>query len=84
MKLYKNYPTLDLHGLDADYAEILIRDFISDQIKMKNKEGMIIHGIGQGILRKKTQEVLRHHPQVESFHIDNFNVGCTIVKLKSD
>lgn len=82
MRLYSHLPSLDLHGMDQKYAEIMILEFISDQKKMKNKEFILIHGIGSGILRRKTQEVLAHHREVENFKIDNFNPGCTIVKLK--
>ncbi len=82
MKLYSHLPSLDLHGMDRYYAEMMILEFISDQQKMKNKEFILIHGIGSGVLRRKTQEVLAHHREVKSFKIDNFNPGCTIVKLK--
>ena len=34
--LYKNIPSLDLHGLDRDYAVILIKEFIEDNYKMQN------------------------------------------------
>ncbi len=80
--LYSNCPTIDLHGTDRDYARILINDFIRDNYEMKNETVVIIHGIGTGIIRKKTQEVLAHNKLVESFKIDNFNAGQTIVKLR--
>ena len=32
MTLYSNLPTLDLHGIDREYAKILINDFIYDKI----------------------------------------------------
>ncbi len=82
MKLYSRMPSLDLHGLDRVYAKILIEEFINDQVRMKNKEFVIIHGIGSGILRKTTQEVLRYHHSVREYKIDFFNPGCTLVKLK--
>ena len=34
--LYKNIPTIDLHGTDKDYAEILINDFIDEKRKNNN------------------------------------------------
>ena len=82
IKLYDNLPTLDLHGLDREYAAILIRDFIQDHYHMKDEKVVIVHGIGTGVLRKTTQEVLRKISIVDSFKIDNFNVGMTIVTLK--
>ena len=44
LNLYSNLPSLDLHGLDRDYARILINDFIRDNHKMKNYKVIIIHG----------------------------------------
>ncbi len=80
--LYDRLPTIDLHGEDRDTARILINDFVNDNIRMKNKEIVIIHGDGQGILRKTTQETLRLNRKVEEYKIANFNAGMTIVKLK--
>ena len=37
-----NFPTLDLHGEICDIARVLINDFISDNIKEKNKVIVII------------------------------------------
>ena len=82
--LYKNYPKLDLHGLDRDYARILINDFVSDNYKMKKDIIIIIHGNGTGILKKTTQEALKNNKLVSNFKIDNFNAGQTIVMLKRD
>ena len=80
--LYDYLPTLDLHGLDQEYSSILIQDFIRDNYNLKNEKVVIIHGIGTGILRKKTQEVLKNNKYVLSYKIDNFNEGMTIVTLK--
>ena len=82
--LAKNLPTLDLHGENRDIASILIKDFISDNIKMGNKKIVIIHGIGTGIIRKTTYNLLRLDTRVDRFYIDMFNPGCTIVELKED
>lgn len=82
MSLYNNLPTLDLHGIDRDYARILINDFVRDNYLMKNKKIIIIHGNGTGIIKKTTQEVLRINKMVEKFYIDNFNTGMTVVLLK--
>lgn len=82
MKLYSNYPSIDLHGVDRDYAKILVRDFINDQIKLKEKYFVIIHGIGRGIVKKAVHEELRINQNVKEYKLDNFNSGCTIVVLK--
>lgn len=80
--LYNNCPTIDLHGLDREYAEILINEFIEDNYKLQNKIVTIVHGNGLGILKKTTQETLKKNKLVANYKIDNFNSGMTIVELK--
>lgn len=80
--LYNNLPQLDLHGIDRDYARILINDFIYDNYVQKNNKVIIVHGIGTGIVRKTTQETLKRNKYVVSYKIDNFNSGTTIVEIK--
>ena len=82
MNLYSRCPTLDLHGFDRDYARIMINDFIRDCYIMKEKRVIIIHGVGSGILRKTTQQVLKHNNYVLYARLDIFNGGQTIVDLK--
>ena len=77
-----NLPSIDLHGYDRDSARVAILDFINDNIKMKKKEIVIIHGIGSGILKKTTHEVLKKHKNVLDYKICYNNVGSTIVSLK--
>lgn len=80
--LYKNLPTLDLHGFDRDYARIKINEFINDNHIMKNKKIIIIHGNGEGILRKACQKTLKNNKYVIDYKINNFNSGETIVNIK--
>ena len=82
LTLYNNLPSIDLHGLDRDYARILINEFINDNYKMKNYKVIIVHGNGTGIIKKTTQETLRVNKLVEEYKIDNFNTGMTVVTLK--
>ena len=79
--LYSNLPTIDLHGIDREYARILINEFIEDNYKTKNTKFIIVHGNGTGILKKTTQETLKKNKLVEEYKIDNFNSGMTIVKI---
>ena len=81
--LYNNLPTLDLHGVDRDYARILINEFIDDNYKINNNMVIIVHGIGSGIIRKTTQKTLKDNKKVTEYKIDNFNAGQTIVYIKS-
>ena len=82
IKLYSYCPTLDLHGYDREYARIAINEFLIYNYKCRNSRVIIIHGIGTGILRKITQETLKKSKIVDSYKIDNFNSGETIVELK--
>ncbi len=81
--LYNSWPTLDLHGIDRDYARILIQDFIEDNYQLKNLNIIIIHGNGTGIIKKTTQDTLKKNKLVDSYKINNFNTGMTIVTLKN-
>ena len=80
--LYNHLPTLDLHGVDREYARILITEFLQDHYQMKDERVVIVHGIGTGIIRKTTHEVLKKSSIVDEYKIDNFNVGMTIVTLR--
>ena len=82
INLYKNLPTLDLHGETKDIAHVLINEFIEDNYKMKNDKVIIIHGVGKKILMKETRETLKKNKLVEEYKIDNFNLGQTIVTIK--
>ena len=82
MMLYNQLPTLDLHGMDREYARILINDFIHDHYLIGDQSVIIVHGNGTGIIKKTTQEVLKRNKIVEDFKIDNFNSGMTIVRIR--
>lgn len=79
-----NVPSIDLHGDDRDTARIRIIDFIKDNIIMKNEKIEIIHGNGNGILRKITQNTLQKNKYVLEYKTSYFNRGSTIVWLKVD
>ena len=84
INLYKNLPTLDLHGETRDIAKVLINEFIEDNYKMKNTKVIIIHGVGTKTLLKETQNTLKRNKYVLEYKIDNFNAGQTIVTLKGE
>lgn len=77
-----NLPSLDLHGMDREITRILVHEFIRDHHKMGTEKVMIIHGIGTGALRETVREVLKKEKLVESFYLDFFNIGTTIVTLR--
>lgn len=77
-----NMPQLDLHGEDRVSARIKVKEFIEEMIILENKEFAIVHGVGQGILREETHNVLRNDKRIKEFKIDYFNMGCTLIKMK--
>ena len=79
-----SFPKLDLHGYDRESARVEIEDFLKEQQKLKMEYVVIVHGIGTGVLRQMTQEVLRKNKYVIDFKTYYYNQGCTIVKLKID
>ncbi len=80
--MINNYPSIDLHGEYKESAIILVKEFIQDNIILKNEYINIIHGIGSDILRKSIHEYLKKDKNVLSYKQDFFNMGSTIVKLK--
>ena len=75
-------PSIDLHGFDSDYATLKVKDFINDNIKLKNKFIAIIHGIGSGILKNATHNFLKNSKNVIDFKTYYYNQGVTIVELR--
>ena len=79
-----SFPKVDLHGFDRDMARVAINDFIDDNIKMGNEIILIIHGIGEGIIRNEVVKVLSTNKKVIDFKSVNNNRGCTVVKIRID
>lgn len=75
------YPKIDLHGYDRDSARMMVNDFIIENYEMGIDTIIIIHGKGLGILRKEVHEALRVNKLVLEYKSDNFNDGCTIVRI---
>ena len=77
-------PQIDLHGEDRIGAKIKVKAFLSDNIKMKNKEVAIIHGVGKGILKSEVFSILKNDKRIEEYNLDMFNEGCTLVRFKNN
>ena len=77
-----NLPSLDIHGEYADVARVLVESYINDNYKMKNNLFCIVHGIGSGVLRKATHEVLKKNKKVINFKTFYYNHGCTVVEIE--
>ena len=76
------YPSMDLHGYDRDSARVATNDFVDYHLALENEMIVIIHGIGNGIVKKEVHEALRVNKNVLEYKTDNFNSGCTVIKLK--
>jgi len=59
--LTNNWPHLDLHGEDRDSARILIEEFLNDNYKLKKMNVVIVHGIGEGVLKKTVHDTLKRN-----------------------
>ena len=79
--LNNNTPSIDLHGEDKINALIKVNEFINDSIKLKQKYIILIHGKGEGILKKAIHEYLKNDKRIEDYKLD-INIGQTIVSLK--
>lgn len=82
--ILSSYPTLDLHGYDREYAVYKVKEFISDSLKQRKYTIVIIHGIGEGVLRNSVVEYLKKCKNVDNYETDVINTGCTIVSLKKN
>ena len=79
--LFSNLPTLDLHGENRYSAIYYTSLFINDNYKLNNKLVKIVHGKGEGVLKKEIHKFLRTNNLVKVYKIDCFNEGVTIFEL---
>ena len=75
-------PSIDLHGYDRESARVAVNDFILENKILNNLEILIIHGIGEGIIKNTVHYELSRNKSVLEYKIALNNIGCTIVKLK--
>lgn len=80
----KNLPCIDLHGYDRESSRYETEKFIKENVIMKNKKILIIHGIGKGIVKESVHNTLKKNKSVCKYYIDIYNEGCTIAELKFD
>ena len=77
-------PNIDLHGFDMETARVATNDFVNDNLILKNKKIVIIHGKGKGLVKKSVHQTLKERKEVIKFYTDNLNDGCTIAILNID
>ena len=84
MFILNRYPKLDLHGEYAVTAYTVVHSFLIDNIKLRNRYVILIHGKGTGKLKREVEKILKKEKFVKSFALDNNNLGQTIVELDLD
>lgn len=75
---------LDVRGKRTDEALPEIDSFIDDAILLGQREVRIIHGKGDGILRKMIRQHLKGFPMIASIqdeHVERGGAGVTVVTL---
>ena len=68
-------PVLNIIGKTSLEAEREVKDFIDRCQRVRLHEVQIIHGYGEGILRKTVHAYLKTRDDVDSFRLGNFNEG---------
>ncbi len=78
-------PLLDIRGKRVEEVLPLLTRFMDDAILLSQSQVKILHGKGEGVLRKVAREYLQRLKGVTSFadeHADRGGDGMTIVTLK--
>lgn len=78
-------PTLDVRGKRVEEVIPLLEQFLDTALLLGHGELKIIHGKGEGILRKVVREQLARVKEIETFHdehVERGGDGITVVILK--
>ena len=77
-------PSLEVRGMRGDEAMKLVTRYIDDALATGMNQIEIIHGKGEGILKKLIHEYLDQRREVRKFYLaplEQGGAGCTIVEL---
>ncbi len=77
--------SVDVRGKNLDDAVMDVDKYLDDATMAGLKEVTVIHGRGEGILKKGLQDMMRTHKHVRRFRKGNFDEGgdgVTVVTLK--
>jgi DNA mismatch repair protein MutS2 len=77
--------TLDVRGKRVEEVVSILEQYMDDAILLGHGEIKILHGKGEGVLRKVVREQLKKYKQVASFadeHVERGGDGITVVVLK--
>ncbi|XP_042519513.1 endonuclease MutS2 [Macadamia integrifolia] len=73
--------TLDLRGMRVDEASRNLNMAIA--ASRSRTVLFVIHGMGTGVVKEQTLEILRNHPRIAKFEQESpMNYGCTIAYIK--
>ncbi len=78
--------SVDVRGENMDSAADQVEKYLDDVYMAGLPEVVIIHGRGEGILKKGLHEILRKHKNVDSFRSGKYDEGgdgVTVVKMKN-
>ena len=70
-----HFPKLDVHGLDQSSVNIIVAEFIKENLKLHQDKIIIIHGLGTGILKNEIHLFLGKSKDVRAYYLDNWNIG---------
>jgi DNA-nicking Smr family endonuclease len=75
---------LDLHMFSPKEIADLLEEYIRACLEKEIFEIRIIHGKGKGILRSKVHSILKRHPMVRDYRLDNgpSGWGASLAYLK--
>jgi DNA mismatch repair protein MutS2 len=76
---------LDVRGKRVEEVIPLLEQFLDDAILLSHGEIKILHGKGEGVLRKVVRDHLKKYKQVSSFadeHVERGGDGITVIVLK--
>jgi DNA mismatch repair protein MutS2 len=78
-------PALNIRGMRGLQAMKEVQDYLDNAIAAGRNEVEIIHGKGEGILKKLVHEYLEKRKEVKSYRlapIEQGGAGCTVVEFK--
>jgi DNA mismatch repair protein MutS2 len=78
-------PTLDIRGKRVDEVIGILEQYLDTAILLGQGELRILHGKGEGVLRKIVRDHLKRYKEVASFkdeHVERGGDGITVVMLK--
>lgn len=78
-------PQLNIRGMRGPEAMKEVQDYLDNAIASGLNEVQIVHGKGEGILKKLVHEYLENRKEVNGYElapIEQGGAGCTVVKLR--